>query len=349
MSLTEVAYYIRKLLPVVVIGAIFLMLFYFLTVSFVKYYQSTRQKTVPINPIFGKITKIILSSKSFDYPENANFILDNIEGRPTEATSAAKVFFLPAKTTRFGYLEKIYLMAKTLGFDTEIVKHKLDGTKAIFEDNEKKLAVDIADFNFEYSLKGNNKENFLDGAGVPEDNRLKDSAKNFLGILGKYSPELAKGYENTVYLTLDENLEFSATENIENAKAAEVDFFRADIDKVPVISPKFPFSHNFVAMVFKNNLHQILKAQIKFFESEKENFGIYPLKSGEAAYDELKNHKAIILSLGKNKNQFTIRKMFLAYFEPDIYQEYLQPVFVFVGDSGFAAIVPAVQDEYVEN
>lgn len=349
MTLTEVSYYTRKLFPIVATVSVFLILFYFLTVSFVKYYQSTRQKTVPINPVFGKLTKIKLSTGGLSYPIEANFNLDNIEGRPTEATSAAKVFFLPAKTTRFGYLEKIYLMAKTLGFDTEIIKHKLDSTRAIFEDSEKKLVVDIADFNFEYGLKGNQKKDFLEDATIPEDNRLRDSAKNFLGVLGKYSTELTKGYENTVYLTLDENGEFIATENIEIAKAAEVDFFRADIGDIPVVSAKFPFSHNFVAMVFKNNAHQILKAQIKFFERDKENFGIYPLKSGQTAFEELKNHKGIILSLGKNKNQFTIRKMFLAYFEPDIYQEYLQPVFVFVGDSGFAAIVPAVQKEYIEN
>ena len=43
----------------------------------------------------------------------------------------------------------------------------------------------------------------------------------------------------------------------------------------------------------------------------------------------------------------TIRKMFLGYFDPDVYQEYLQPVYVFVGDGDFVGYVPAVSGEYL--
>jgi hypothetical protein len=39
--------------------------------------------------------------------------------------------------------------------------------------------------------------------------------------------------------------------------------------------------------------------------------------------------------------------MFLAYYDPDIYQEYLQPVYVFVGEPNFIAYVPAISNEYL--
>jgi hypothetical protein len=40
--------------------------------------------------------------------------------------------------------------------------------------------------------------------------------------------------------------------------------------------------------------------------------------------------------------------MFLGYYDPDIYQKYLQPVYVFLGNNGFVAYVPAIKEEYVE-
>lgn len=39
--------------------------------------------------------------------------------------------------------------------------------------------------------------------------------------------------------------------------------------------------------------------------------------------------------------------MFLGYFDPDVYQEYLQPVYVFIGDDDFVSYVPAVSGEYL--
>jgi hypothetical protein len=45
-----------------------------------------------------------------------------------------------------------------------------------------------------------------------------------------------------------------------------------------------------------------------------------------------------------NQANITIKKMFLAYYDPDEYQPYLQPVYVFVGDNDFVGYVPAVED-----
>ena len=39
--------------------------------------------------------------------------------------------------------------------------------------------------------------------------------------------------------------------------------------------------------------------------------------------------------------------MFMGYYDPDIYQGYLEPVYVFLGTDNFVAFVPAVIDEYL--
>ena len=44
----------------------------------------------------------------------------------------------------------------------------------------------------------------------------------------------------------------------------------------------------------------------------------------------------------------TIRKISLAYYESNEPQEFLQPVYVFEGDNGFVAYVPAIKSEYLQ-
>jgi hypothetical protein len=39
--------------------------------------------------------------------------------------------------------------------------------------------------------------------------------------------------------------------------------------------------------------------------------------------------------------------MSLVYLDPDFYQPYLQPVYLFIGEDNFSAFVPAVSFEYL--
>ncbi len=39
--------------------------------------------------------------------------------------------------------------------------------------------------------------------------------------------------------------------------------------------------------------------------------------------------------------------MFLGYYDADLYQEYLQPVYVFLGSDNYVGYIPAVRSDYV--
>ncbi len=67
---------------------------------------------------------------------------------------------------------------------------------------------------------------------------------------------------------------------------------------------------------------------------------------GTEAWSNLKNNKAIIVSAPSDQVNIKIRKVFLGYLDPDVYQEYLQPVYVFLGDDDFVAYVPAIASQY---
>ncbi|MDO8741824.1 MAG: hypothetical protein Q7J11_01620, partial [Candidatus Roizmanbacteria bacterium] len=97
-------------------------------------------------------------------------------------------------------------------------------------------------------------------------------------------------------------------------------------------------------MLFEGSDYKVIKSQIAFFEKSDEQIGIYPIKTGDQAWTELNNGKGFVVAGTQGQKNIVIKDMKLRYFDPDIYQNYLQPVYVFLGEGDFAAYVPAVKE-----
>jgi hypothetical protein len=170
--------------------------------------------------------------------------------------------------------------------------------------------------------------------------------------MDRYPDALAQGTEHITYHKFDPTTkEISDVDKIEDANMVEVDFFPPDVSGFPIVSPKFFNSQNYVVMVFtsqgnKGVSNRVIKAQIQYFDKNPAG-SIYPVKSGDEAWQELISGKGVIVSAGQNSNKITVRQMFMGYFEPDTYQQFFQPVYVFLGDNNFAAYVSAVSNAYV--
>lgn len=350
MSLTQLSIYFRKYYPYAIVGVLlFLIIFYAVQLTLVVL-ESKKQKPLLINPIFNQLKRPYLSEAT---PSgNLKYTLDTIEGKPVTATKSAQVLFMPQAETKFGYREKLYLIAKTLGFDTEAHGYNLIGSEATFTEPNQKISIDIKNFNFNYQYFFEKDKAVLEGVRAPNLEESIERAVEFLQTTGRYPEELSRGKTNVLYLKYDsENNSMEVLSNNLQANLVEVDFYRPDVEAhpnaIPMVSPKYFNSQNYVLMMFRNNgSFKILRAQIKFFDRSAEQIGVYPLRSGEQAFEDLKKGKGIVIAQPKTPN-ITIRKMFLGYFDPDIYQEYLQPVYVFLGDGDFVGYVPAVSGEYL--
>lgn len=348
MTLTELSYYSRKALPFVILFVMVLLVFFYAVRLIFVYLSSQTTTTLYTNPAFGKIKAPFVKNASNS--AGLNFTLDTIQGEPVTASAAAKVFLLPPTTTRFGYTEKIYLMAKTLGFDTTVIKHKLVDHEASFSDMRQKLTIDITNFNFHYEYAFDRDPTIFAGAIIPEKNQIQNKAIDFLKTLGRYPDELSQGKDSVNYMRFD-----PATKNLnlvsrpQEANVVEIDFFRPDIDGFASVTPGFPSSQNYVVMLFNNSAvgFKVLRAQIAFFEKSDAQVGVYPLKTGAVAWTQLKAGRGIVVSKQGDTKDVTIKTMFTAYFDPDTYQDYLQPVYVFVGEPNFVAYIPAVSDEFL--
>ena len=349
MTLTELSYYSRKMLPFFILFVlVFLIIFYSFRLFFI-YLESTRPKTVVTETIFGKIDSPGVTEATTS--AGFNFTLDTVEGVPVTATDTAKVYFLPKPVTRFGYREKIYLMAKTFGFETEVVKHKLEDNIATFSDSSQQLTVNIGNFNFTYESQFNSTDSSslsIANSFIPSKKEIENKATDFLTKAGRYPDELAKGTMRIIYLKY--NSDFNSYTNVATraeANLVEVDFYRPDLDGISVTTPRFFNSQNYVVMLFTETGYKVVKSQIAFFEKSETQIGLYPVKSGEAAWQELLSGRGVVVSARAGLKNITIKNMKIYYFDPDSYQPYLEPVYVFYDDKDFVAYVPAVANEFL--
>ena len=174
---------------------------------------------------------------------------------------------------------------------------------------------------------------------------IENKAIDFLKKIGRYPEELGKGTVNVIYLKHNPgNENFINVEKSSLAQLVEVDFQRPDIDGYSVVTPKFFTSQNYVIMLFQGTDYQIIKSQISFFEKSEEQVGTYLIKTGDEAWSELNSGLGFVVAGTQGQQNIVIKDMKLRYFDPDIYQSYLQPVYVFLGEGNFAAYVPAVKE-----
>lgn len=347
MTLTELSYYSRRFLPFGIICFIVLLIFYYAITLFFVFLDSSKPHTVFIDPVFGKIKQPTIQNVISAKP--SGYILDTIEGQPVTATESAKVFFIPDAKARINFRQKINAMATTLGIDVTSADYILEGEKdAHFRQASQEAIIDITNFNFSYQYSIRDDVELFLNTSMPERTQVEERAKEFLRSLDQYPEDLAKGKTNFIYSHYDPLTgSLAVVESPNDANMVEVDFYRPDVEIFPIVSPKYFNSQNYVVMVFHNDEPKVVKAQVKFYKKSEEQVGIYPVKTGDIAWEQLKTGKAIYASWDGNMgDKARISKMFLGYLDPDIYQEYLQPVYVFLGKDNFVAYVPAIDDNY---
>lgn len=348
MTLSEVSYYTRKFGPIASIGFVLFLIFFGIISMLLG--QATSQTAAPkaYEPPFG-LLRPIQFSHHIDYPPNVTFKIDNIEGRPLKLASVANVYFIPPSRTRFGYQQSVALMAKAAGIDTETNNYELVDTTATYKDELRTLAIDITNFNFTFEMDYKKVPTLFSDTYAPSETKVKEDAKAFLRQMNKFTPGLAQGSQNIIYRKYDPATDtFAVVETPDQANVVEVDFFGPAIQSLPVVSPKFYNSHTYVTMVFHQEGVVYIKAQVKDFPHDITHPGNYPLKSGDRAWAELINKEGTIVSPSQGSTDIVVRDMFLAYYAAETYQPYILPVFVFIGDNGFAAYVSAIDNAYIQ-
>jgi hypothetical protein len=347
MTLSEFSYSVRKFGPFAVAGLVIFIIFYLLITAIISAI-SNRPVIVEYQPPYGILEPIVFS-RSIDYPPQFTFTMENLEGRPVTATASALVYPIPTSRVRFGYQQTIGYMARAVGIDTEQVAYTVNDLAAIYNDGVRKLTINITDYNFLFETDYNQIVDVFSTATIPDENTIREEARSFMRQMNKYNSSFAKGRDNIIYFRYEPATQsFTEVKDPADANVVEVDFFPPDAGAYPNVTPKHFNSQNYVTFVFRPEGNVIIKAQVSHFFKDIANGGAYPLKSGDQAFQELLDKKGVIVSSAKGTTDIVIRDMYVGYYDPEDYQPFYMPVYVFLGDEGFVGYVSAIDDRYIK-
>lgn len=307
--------------------------------------------TFPPSIAFGKLPPLDIS-EGIKPPENVNYSIETIKGGLPKLPKDAKVFTVAVNTFYFGNISDVQKKAAAVGFGGKPTI--IDTTKAVFIKNDNGfnslLQIDLLNGTFNF------KSDYATNAGVltgnpPPLGDAQNISGRFLANFGLSSAEFPLDKVSPIYYKI-EGTNLIKTPTSSGANLMQVNFNRGDIDKIPVYYPRAVNPELWTLMSNGN----IVTANSYVWLLQKYKFATYPLKGIDVALQELKEGKAIWNKLLSDddpaapipQTQFHIFDAGLGYLITEKLQPYLQPVYVFKGDKGQNAYVPAIDESWID-
>lgn len=294
---------------------------------------------------FGTLTKI-------PFPDNGitaklSYTLETPEGGlPTTIPTQAKVFFMPKINPTLLSLDVATEKARAMDFDgtpeqisDTIYRFGTANFPSILEMN-----IVTGTFSISYDL-------VADRSPIDQKPPVSDvAATRFKAFLTSADilPEDLTGPITHEFFRLSEG-RLAPAISLSESDVIKVNLFRKAYDELPSLTgnPNEANVWGIMSGATTRN-QQIIAAEYHYFPVDETQFSTYPIKTPSEAYNELTNGTPFIADLGLNKDggALKIRRIYLAYFDPEVASDFFQPIYVFEGDNGFIAYIPAVTADY---
>lgn len=342
MTLTEASALTKKVL---VVSAI--TIFVALTTWGIWHYYYNYIYLPSLPPVVEKPTLAFGPLPKVKFPEsnvassNFSYSLDTETGAlPEKLPELFKVYSVAQLATDLLALDRAKTLAGALRFNK--TPQAISATQYKFIDiiNGGELIVDLDTGNFKFrrniaSGSANDLEKIEDF--ISEDIQSQ-GFKSFLSSRNLLKDQLKAGrtlvsYNNPVK---------------KDSQQVTMNLWQEDVEKTPIVTPKF--NEGLIKAVATNNRdadRKYILMDYIFWPIDLNNFGTYPIKTVDEAFEELKNGEGYV-SIEPRTGTVSLTQIYLAYYLSEEYSNYLQPVYVFEGPQ-FAGLVPALKSEFVED
>lgn len=349
-QLTQTAYYARKFIKFSLIGLLAIIILVPSVNAFGQYWRETHpEPPPPPNAAFGKIPTLKFGSPN--HPgEGLSFQLQTAEGSLPNLGTQARVYFITILDSKFFDEEKTRRKAASLGFSQEI--GKIGVTRLAFTNPQTKatLKMDTINNNFEINYPYQSDPFFINQPGPSQSQALKN-VQSFLGQAEMWPDDLDPAKTQFILLKYDQaSQKFVIANSLSESQVIKVNLRRADLDNLPIMPPNPDESNTSFIVSSRAGSSGIIFGKHIHYPISYEKWATYPIKSSVTAWEEFQSGQGFIAKLGNNspQNPIIIRHIYLAYFDPEIPQSFLQPIFVFEGYNDFLAYLPALDPAYLE-
>lgn len=349
-SLTETAYYSRKIIKYGSVAIVAMLIMRSIVISASAYWRKMHPPPQAAPTVaFGKLPKLKFPARP-GLP-TISLRTETIEGTFPKLADRIKVYFMPGESPNLLAIDNSKAFAKKLGFggEPEIINQF---TLKYYSENNPKTIVEINSLTRNFTLTYNWKEdvNIINQGNPPPESQAIASARNLLQTYGVLSDDLAKGEQKVTYLKYNQgNLETTAF--FSEANFARVDFYRENLEEIKLLPPNPKLGNVSLVLAASTNRDskEVININYVSYPISVNKTATYPLKDVNDAWNQLANGKGFIANLGNNVDgKIIVRKAYLAYYDSNEPQDFLQPIIVFEGDRDFFAYVPAVTDAWIE-
>ena len=347
-TLTEMAYYFRRILKV---GGISLMALLVIRIvwGIGKAYLIVAKPSPPPPPTvtFGKLPSIVFPEKI--HPE-LTLRLETPTGGTPDLGDRGEVLLMPTYRSRFLALEEAKVTTAKMGFKSE--PKEITGRRYRWSNEEflpSTLEMDTVNGSFLLKRNWQADPGFLTEKQLSGKEQAMVEAENFLRQAGLLTEEMQEAETEVSYLTFSAGQYMKAV-SLSEADFVQVDMFRPKIEEYPVL-PSDP-EKGVVRIIFSGDPEpqkRIVQVEYNYFPVDEEQKATYPIKTAGQAWRELQTKKGYVAATGETTDGVvTIRRIYLGYYDPDVPKGFLQPIIVFEGDKGFYGYVAAITDEWLE-
>ncbi len=349
-TLTQTAYLTRKIM---LFGAIGLVAIVILKISLGIVGNTWRKLNPPAPPsptvTFGPLPKLVFPVSPTGGPK-LTFKLETIQGGLPKSPTQAKVFFMPLPGPNLLALDRAQQKAQKMGFRSDV--EKISDTVYRWNDQKKPpttLEMDINNGNFHLLYPYQTDQAILGQKNLPTNQQAAQEAKNFLLTNDLLTPDLATGSAEFDYLKFI-SPQLTSAISLSEADFVRVNLFRTGLEGLKILPPN-P-KEALISFLFsgaRETGKRLLEVSYTYAAIDPETFSTYPLKTVVSAWQEMQSGQGDIAFLGQNpEGNITIRQVYLAYYDAQEPQNFLQPVFVFEGDKNFIGYVPAIDPKWTE-
>lgn len=345
-SLTQIAITARKAIRYTIFVIIFLIVGKFILDGATAIYLKVFPPGPPPPTIkFGKLTKIPFPTGT--PTARLNYTLETATGGlPTDIPTQAKVYFMPKPNSSLLSLDAAKAKAVALGFTAGPVAESDTIYKFTNPNYPSMLEMNIISgtFSISYDLSADRSPISARPPAAEVAAALFRSDLSAANIL----PDDLTGPTTHDFYKLSSGTLASAI-SLSEADVVKVNLFRKNYDNLPSMSVN-PNEANVWAIISGAQQHdqQIVAAEYHYYPVDESQYSTYPIVTPAEAFAQLTANQAYIADLGLNKDgdSLKIRKIYLAYFDPESEADFYQPIYVFEGDNGFIAYYPAISPTY---
>jgi hypothetical protein len=302
----------------------------------------------PANHAFGKLSAIKFPTMT--EASDLRYRLETVEGYVPPASESAMVFFMPKNPANLLALTNAKEFAKQLEFIEEPVQETKYLYKFIDQQEPlRQMQYDTVSKNFTLRYLYQQDTSLFTERDVPLPETALMEARGVLQNYLLYWGDIANG-TNTIQFLKFSGDSLILTTSHSQADALRIDYFRGEIAGTKIFYPnpdQGPIT--FIYSGSKISKKKLLEFSYNYWAIDPLTNATYTLKTSTQAWQELQGGAGYIARFPKgDRKDVVIRKVYLGYYDSLDSQTYLQPIFVFEGDNGFMAYVPAVAPPWTE-